>query len=87
MCKPTLMTSAVMCFIVNWNDYLRPLIILNEKSNYTLPLAMQFLKTSRGDANMALILAAVILTLIPPLFIYIFAQKYLIQGAMTSGLK
>lgn len=87
MSRPAIMTSAVMCFIVNWNDYLRPLILLSEKDNYTLPLAMQFLKVSRGDSNMSLILAAVILTMIPPLFIYIFAQRYLIQGAITAGIK
>ena len=87
MSRSSVMVSAVMCFIAIWNNFLQPLILLNSTESYTLPLAMQFLKTSRGNTNMALVLAAVMLTLIPPLLIYIFAQKYLIQGVLTSGLK
>lgn len=87
MSRSSIMVCAVMCFITSWNNFLQPLILLNSTENYTLPLAMQFLKTSRGNTNMALVLAAVMLTLIPPLLIYIFAQKYLIQGVITAGLK
>ena len=63
------------------------MIFINSTDKMTLPLGITLLNTTNGNSNMPLITAGVLLTLIPPLLIYLFGQKYLIQGNMTAGIK
>ena len=51
------------------------------------PLGIRMLNTSNGKSNMPLMMAAVMVSLIVPLLVYIFGQKYLTQGTMLTGLK
>ena len=53
----------------------------------TVPLGIRMLNTSNGKSNMPLMMAAVMVSLIVPLLVYIFGQKYLTQGTMLTGLK
>ena len=86
MSRPTIAVATVLCFITNWNNFLVPLIFLSDKNKYPLPLGMQFLK-STWAIDQTVMLSAVIMSIIPLLIVYIFCQKYLLQGAITSGLK
>ena len=76
-----------MFFINIWNEFFKAMIFLTSSSNLTLPLGIRMLNTSHGNSNMPLITAAVVLSLIVPLLFYLFGQKYLMQGALISGLK
>lgn len=81
-----MIVAAVLCFVVNWNNYLVPLVFLNSEGNYPLTLGMQFLKDS-WTIDQTVMLAAVVLSVIPPAIVYITCQKFLLQGVITSGLK
>ena len=81
-----MIVAAVLCFIVNWNNFLIPLILLSSAEKYTLTLGMQFLKTS-WTIDQTVMLSAVIISIIPPAIVYIVCQRYLLQGVITSGLK
>lgn len=87
MSKSTLMVVVVMHFIRAWNDFFNPLIFINSNSKMTLPLGIRMLNTTNGKSNMPLMLAAVLLSLVVPIIVYIFGQKYLTRGTMMSGLK
>lgn len=87
MSKSTIMVTVVMHFINVWNNFFSAMIFINSTNKMTLPLGMTMLNTTDGNSNMPIITAAVLLTLIPPLLIYIFGQKYLVQGNMTAGIK
>lgn len=87
MSKTAIIVTAVMHFINVWNNFFNAMIFINSTNKMTLPLGITLLNTTHGNSNMPLITAAVLLTLIPPLLIYIFGQKYLIQGSMTAGIK
>lgn len=87
MSKSTIMVAFVMHFVAVWNNFFNAMIFLNSMEKMTLPLGITVLNTTNGNSNMPLMTSAVLLTLLPPLLIYIFGQKYLIQGSMISGLK
>lgn len=87
MSKSTIMVAFVMHFVSVWNNFFSAMIFLNSTAKMTLPLGITVLNTTDGNSNMPLMTSAVLLTLIPPLIIYIFGQKYLMQGNMISGVK
>ena len=87
MSKSTIMVAFVMHFVSVWNNFFSAMIFLNSTAKMTLPLGITVLNTTDGNSNMPLLTSAVLLTLIPPMIIYIFGQKYLMQGNMISGVK
>lgn len=83
---PTLATFTVFSFMGSWNSFLWPLIILRSAELQTLPLALAGLQgqyTTQWDVMMA----GSVVSVLPMLAIYIFAQKYVIQGVASSGIK
>ena len=87
MAKPAVVVSAVTWFVLNWNDFFRPLIFLTGWSKMTLPLGMTVLQGTFGTGNLSAVLAGVTLSLIPAVVIYIFGQRYLVEGLTVGGLK
>ena len=87
MSKSTIMVAFVMHFVSVWNNFFSAMSFLNSTAKMTLPLGITVLNTTDGNSNMPLMTSAVLLTLIPPMIIYIFGQKYLMQGNMISGVK
>ena len=87
MSKSTIMVAFVMHFVSVWNNFFSAMIFLNSTAKMTVPLGITVLNTTDGNSNMPLMTSAVLLTLIPPMIIYIFGQKYLMQGNMISGVK
>ena len=89
--KPILATVAVFCFIGVWNDYLWPAMILPSASDGSWPLlpiqtALVTIKSIEGITT-GEIMASLVITSIPIFVIYVLAQKYIVQGFGTSGLK
>ena len=89
--KPIIATVAVFCFIGVWNDYLWPSMILPSADDGTWPLlpiqtALITIKSIQGITT-GEIMSSLVLTSIPIFAIYIAAQKYIVQGFGTAGLK
>jgi len=87
MSVPAISVSSVMWFIANWNDFFRPLLFINSWNKMTLPLGMTVLTGTFGTGNISAVLAGVTLSLVPGLLIYIFGQKYLLEGLTIGGVK
>lgn len=87
LAKPALATIAIFSFIGNWNDFLTPLIYLSDANLYTLALGINFLRNFRGGGDLTYQMAAAVMFVSPCIFIYFFAQRYVIQGIVTTGLK
>ncbi len=86
--KPAVATLTIFSFLYAWNSFLWPLLIIGEgnEANHVLTLSMIRLSNSFADQpNLVLTGAAV--AIIPPIVVFIFAQRYFIQGVATSGLK
>jgi multiple sugar transport system permease protein len=84
--KPALATVAIFAFIGNWNDFLFPLIYLNDESKFTLTLG---LATFRGvySTQWAYLMAASVVVLLPCLIVFFLAQKQFVEGITFAGLQ
>lgn len=87
LCRPALAVLAILTFNGTWNEYFRPLIFLTTPENFTLPLGLVSLRGAFASGSISAILAGVVLSLLPVLFLYIFAQKYLVEGITATGVK
>jgi multiple sugar transport system permease protein len=87
MTKPSIIVVAVMTFIGSWNDYYNPLLYINSMAKMPLPLGLQSITGMFGAGNQASVIAAVMLSLIPPLIFYVVGQRWLIEGINLGGLK
>ncbi|MFW8051689.1 carbohydrate ABC transporter permease [Vagococcus fluvialis] len=84
--KPTIATLFIFTFMQSWNNYLWPLIVTSSREMATLPLGLSLLQ-GRWSTNWNLVMAGVVISVIPILAVYLFAQKYFIQGMTMSGMK
>ena len=84
--KAPLATLAVLSFLVNWNDFLWPVYVLFSPENLTLPPGLSILQNAYST-DYAVVMAGGVVASIPVLLVFIFAQKYVIQGVSRSGLK
>ncbi|WP_181797233.1 carbohydrate ABC transporter permease [Streptomyces sp. WELS2] len=88
LCRPALITSAIFTFINAWNDFMGPLIYLNEPGKYTVSLGLMMFRDSDGvAANYGGMIAMSLVALLPVLLFFLAFQRYLIDGMATSGLK
>ena len=83
---PALVTLGIFAFLYHWNEFLLPLIYLNSLQNFTIPL---MLATFQGayTTDWELLMAAATLALVPVIIVYIFGQRYFVQGIALTGLK
>ncbi len=77
----------ILFFINSWNEYFWPLLILSDKKNYTLSLALQMFISAEGGNDLGVTMAIATLTIIFPIFIYIFFQKKIMTSFTKSGIK
>lgn len=84
--KAALATQAVFCFMWQWNNLLWPLVMTNTDSHRTLTVGMQLFK---GQYSIAwnLLMAGSVISIIPILILYIFLQKYFVEGIAMTGMK
>jgi len=88
--KPALATAAVFSFITHWNEFFEPLIFLQSKKNFTIPLGLFTLRTYAGDPGEPkdhLLMAGSTIAILPIVLLFFLAQRYFVQGIVTSGLK
>ena len=84
--KPALATLSVFAFMGSWNSFMWPLFIVREETLMTLPVGLATLQ-GRWITEWNLVMAGSVITVLPMLLLYLFAQKYLVQGYVMSGLK
>jgi len=88
LARPALATIAIFSFMGNWNDFMGPLIYLNDWSKFTAALGLQFYSGSaQGSGNMELMMAASLSALLPCLILFFAAQSLFIQGIVITGVK
>ncbi len=87
LAKPALATIAIFSFMANWNDFMGPLIYLNDREMYTLALGINYLRSFRGGGDLAVQMAASVMFMTPCIILYFIAQRNIVQGIVTTGLK
>ena len=84
MDKPTIATVGTLAFIGSWNDYVWPLMVLNDSSQFPLQVAITNVNVTQ-PVYMNQVMAILTISTIPLVLVYIFAQKYLVQGLGSAG--
>ena len=84
--RPALATFAVFAFMASWNNLLWPLVIINSANHMTLPLALSQLH-GEFSTEWNVVMAGSVLSILPIVLLYAFAQKYVVQSMATTGLK
>ncbi|MBD3006519.1 carbohydrate ABC transporter permease [Streptomyces sp. 5-10] len=87
LCRPALITSAIFTFIWSWNDFIGPLLYLNEPDKYTVSLGLKLFIDQDSVADYGGMVAMSMVALLPVLLFFLAFQRYLVEGAATSGLK
>jgi ABC-type glycerol-3-phosphate transport system permease component len=84
--KPALATLGVLTFMGSWNNLLGPVIYLKTIEKFTLTIGLSFFQ-GQFTTNYTLLMAGSLISILPILVIYIFAQKYFVQGIALTGIK
>lgn len=84
--KPTTATLIILNVLAFWNDYLLPSLVLRDKSMLTLPLST-YTFYGTYSADYGLIMAALVLTILPILILFLFLQKSIISGVISGAVK
>ncbi|MFZ0370588.1 MAG: carbohydrate ABC transporter permease [Halobacillus sp.] len=84
MSKPAIATVGTLSFIASWNDYIWPLMILTDGDKFPLQVAITNINSTQPVFTNQ-IMAILTISTIPLIFVYVFAQKYLLQGLGSSG--
>lgn len=83
---PALTTLFLIAFIHNWNELLRPVLYISTRSMRTVTIGLTTFQSEYG-AQWNLLLAGAVISILPLLAVYIFAQRYIVAGIATTGLK
>jgi multiple sugar transport system permease protein len=86
LCKPVLATLAIFSFMASWNDFLWPLIVMIREDRYTLPVALASLN-GQHPTEFGLLMAASVIVMAPVVLVFMAAQKFVIRGIATTGIK
>jgi len=86
LCQSAILAVGIVGLVSTWNDFLWPLIVINDQNKYTLSIAVANLQGQHLTRDNH-IMTSVLLASFPVIVIFIIAQKYFIKGIAISGLK
>jgi multiple sugar transport system permease protein len=84
--RPALVTLAMLSFLTNWNDFLWPVYVLFSPEYQTLPAGLSTLQSANA-IRYDLLMAGAVVASLPVLILFVFAQRYIIEGVSRSGVK
>ena len=84
---PALVTAAIFSFYWTWEDFLGPLVYLQDPQLYTVAVALRAYTDVGSINNWGAVFAMLTLSLVPVILIFVFFQRYLVEGIATTGLK
>jgi multiple sugar transport system permease protein len=84
--KSALITLGMLSFLTNWNEFVWPVFVLFSPERLTLPAGLAGLNGA-FDANYPVVMAGATIASVPVLLLYIFVQRYVIEGVASSGIK
>lgn len=86
LAKPAIVTMVLFTFIWGWNDYMNPYIFITDTNKQMLSVGIKLFQ-SGYSTNYGMQMAAAMLVLLPVLLVFLFTQKYFVEGVATSGMK
>ncbi len=87
LARPALLSVALFQYLASWNDFLGPLLYLNDASKFTLALGLASMQSALGLSDFGQIMAAATMIVLPVIGVFMFTQRYFLEGLAASGLK
>ena len=87
MLRPTLISVGILEVMWVWNDYLLPSLVLDINEYKTIPIHVQYLQGSYGTADLGATMAVMMFSIVPIIIVYLFCQKYIIEGVVAGAVK
>ena len=87
MLRPTLISVGILEVMWIWNDFLLPYRVLDINDYKTIPIHIQYLQGSYGTVDLGATMAAIMLSILPIIIVYLFCQKYIIKGVAAGAVK
>lgn len=85
---PAFATLGIFSFMASWNAFLWPLLIVADRQYMTLPLALSTLQgLYPGQTEWNMVMAGAVISVVPMILVFLFAQRWVIEGVTSSGLK
>ncbi|WP_026571925.1 MULTISPECIES: carbohydrate ABC transporter permease [Sediminibacillus] len=84
---PIAATMVILAFIWSWNDFMWPLVVLNNQELHTVPLYLASFSLENGTSLGGLTMALATVSILPIIILYLFLQRYIIQSIALSGVK
>lgn len=85
--KPAIVTVMIFCFLWNWDDFLGHLLYINSIDKYTVGLALRMINDSQAGSQWGQLLAMSLVSILPATIVFMFLQKYFVEGIASSGIK
>ena len=85
--KPAIATQAIFSFVSSWNDLFKPLVLLTNKSKYTMPIMVSLLRGDIYKTEYGSVYLGLTLTVVPLMVVYFILSKYIIAGVALGSVK
>ena len=85
--RPALSALGIITFTQTWNYYFQARVLLGRETSMTLPLAMDVLRGYLQSGSLSLVMAAMSMSILPVVLLFLIAQKFVIEGITMSGIK
>ncbi len=85
--RPALSALGIITFTQTWNYYFQAKVLLGPQDAMTLPLAMDVLRGYLQSGNLSVVMAAMSMAVLPVILLFLFAQKFVIEGVTMSGIR
>jgi multiple sugar transport system permease protein len=85
--RPALSALGIITFTQTWNYYFQARVLLGKEQSMTLPLAMDVLRGYMAQGNLSVVMAAMSMSVLPVVLLFLIAQKFVIEGITMSGIK
>jgi len=86
LCRPGLIALTIFTFMGNYHSFFWPLVMIRSQAKYTLPLGLVYFDSTRGSST-HLLMAAVTMSVVPLLLLFLLLQKFLIRGIQIGSVK
>ncbi len=85
--RPALSALGIITFTQTWNYYFQARVLLGKETSMTLPVAMDVLRGYLQSGSLSLVMAAMSMSILPVILLFLIAQKFVIEGITMSGIK
>jgi multiple sugar transport system permease protein len=85
--RPALSALGIITFTQTWNYYFQAKVLLSKDASMTLPIAMDLLRGYLASGNLSVVMAAMSMSILPVVLLFLIAQKFVIEGITMSGIK